>query len=91
MELENALAYERSHNSSSGVEVKELRIRVEDLRRKIAELEASNQSLGHRSSELQINLQEQGAAYQSQVCLRDSSFHSLIFYFPFSLQEKIEK
>ena len=69
MELENALAYERSHNSSSGMEVKELRIRVEDMKRRIAELESSNQTLGHRSSELQVNLQEQGSAYQSQVCL----------------------
>jgi len=77
MELENALAYERSHNSSSGVEVKELRIRVEDLRRKIAELEASNQSLGHRSSELQINLQEQGAAYQSQLAGKDREIEYL--------------
>ena len=31
------------------VEARELRIRVEDLRRRIAELEASNQTLGHRS------------------------------------------
>ena len=67
MELENALAHERNHNSSSGAEAKELRIRVEDLRRKMAELEASNQSLGHKSSELQINLQEQASTYQSQV------------------------
>ena len=66
-ELENAIAYERSHNSSSGVQVKELRIIVEELRRKVGELESSNQSLGHRSSELQINLQEQASSYQSQV------------------------
>ena len=38
-----------SHNSSAVVEARELRIRVEDLRRRIAELEASNQTLGHRS------------------------------------------
>ena len=78
MELENALAYERSHNSSSVVELKDLRIRVEDLRRKISELETSNQTLGHKASELQVNLQEQGAAYQSQVSKDD--FH-LISYF----------
>ena len=82
VELENALAYERSHNSSSGVEVKELRIRVEDLRRKITELEASNQALGHKSSELQINLQEQGASYQSQVLMKTCvSIHNTVVYF----------
>ena len=81
MELENALAYERSNNSSSGVELKELRIRVEDLRRKIAELESSNQNLGHKASELQINLQEQGAAYQSQVLNMGSPFYYLLWRF----------
>ena len=44
-----------------------MRIRVEDLRRRISELEASNQSLGHKASELQINLQDQAASYQSKV------------------------
>ena len=44
-----------------------MRIRVEDLRRRISELEASNQSLGHRASELQINLQDQAASHQSQL------------------------
>eukprot|EP00092_Neocalanus_flemingeri_P001913 GFUD01002043.1.p1 GENE.GFUD01002043.1~~GFUD01002043.1.p1 ORF type:complete len:1721 (-),score=424.93 GFUD01002043.1:78-4745(-) len=77
VELENALSYERSHNSSSGVEVKELRIRVEDLRRKITELEASNQALGHRSSELSVNLQEQGATYQSQLAGKDREIEHL--------------
>ena len=49
------------------VEAKELRIRVEDLRRRINDLEASNQTLGHRASELQINMQDQAAAYESKV------------------------
>jgi len=77
MELENALAYERSHNSSSVVELKDLRIRVEDLRRKISELETSNQTLGHKASELQVNLQEQGAAYQSQLAGKDREIEYL--------------
>jgi len=77
LELENALAHERNHNSSSGAEAKELRIRVEDLRRKMAELEASNQSLGHKSSELQINLQEQASTYQSQLAGKDREIEYL--------------
>merc|ERR1712241_397719 len=67
VDLERALAYEKSHNSGAAVEAKELRIRVEDLRRRISDLEASNQSLGHRASELQINLQDQAASHQSQL------------------------
>ena len=66
-ELERALAHEKSQNSSAVVEAKELRIRVEDLRRRINDLETSNQTLGHRASELQINMQDQAAAYESKV------------------------
>ena len=40
---------------------------MEDLRRRIIDLETSNQALGHRASELQINLQDQASSYQSQV------------------------
>ena len=78
VDLERALAYEKSHNSGAAVEAKELRIRVEDLRRRISDLEASNQSLGHRASELQINLQDQAASYQSQVSPDSQSLILLI-------------
>ena len=66
-DLERALAHERSTNSSAAVEAKELRIRVEDLRRRVNELESNNQVLGHKASELQINLQDQAASYESKV------------------------
>jgi len=71
LELERALANEKSQNSSAVVEAKELRIRVEDLRRRINDLEASNQTLGHRASELQINMQDQAAAYESKIAGKD--------------------
>merc|ERR1712003_179065 len=45
--------------------------RVEDLRRRINDLEASNQTLGHRASELQINMQDQAAAYESKIAGKD--------------------
>ena len=38
-ELEAALARERGQNSSSGVEARELRVVVEELRRRMAEME----------------------------------------------------
>ena len=37
------------------------------MRRRIGELEASNQSLGHQASELRVNLQDQAAQYESKV------------------------
>ena len=40
-ELEAALARERGQNSSSGVEARELRVVVEELRRRMAEMEVS--------------------------------------------------
>ena len=44
-----------------------MRVQVEDLRRRIGELETSNQSLGHRASELQVNMEDQAAKYESKV------------------------
>jgi len=54
-----------------------MRMRIEDMKRRIAELESSNQTLGHRSSELQVNLQEQGSAYQSQLAGKDREIEYL--------------
>ena len=88
LELERALAHEKSQNSSAVVEAKELRIRVEDLRRRINDLEASNQTLGHRASELQINMQDQAAAYESKV---ENMFISISILNFFRLLEKTKK
>ena len=38
-----------------------------DNRRRIGELEASNQSLGHQASEMRVNMQDQAAQYESKV------------------------
>ena len=44
-----------------------MRISQDDDRRRISELEASNQSLGHQASELRVNSQDQAAQYESKV------------------------
>ena len=44
-----------------------MRISQDDARRRISELEASNQSLGHQASELRVNSQDQAAQYESKV------------------------
>jgi len=70
-DLERALAYEKNHNSSAVVEARNMRVQVEDLRRRIGELETSNQSLGHRASELQVNMEDQAAKYESKIAGKD--------------------
>ena len=78
-ELESALARERGQQSSSGVEVTQLRVVVEDLRRRTAELEESNRTLGLRSSHLTAELRDAEGVHNAQVGLRCN----LLFWFIF--------
>merc|ERR1711892_1279887 len=79
-ELEKALAYERNQQSSSGVEARELKILVDELRRKISDLEASNQTLGRSASEMSSKMQYESASYQRQISDRERELSDLKRY-----------
>jgi len=76
-ELEAALARERSQNSSSGVEARELRVLVEELRRKMEEVEESNRKLGLRSSQLSVQLQEATSMHNAKMAAKDKEIEDL--------------
>lgn len=76
-ELEAALARERSQHSGSGVEARELRVVVEELRRKTAELEESNRTLGMRSSQLSVQLQESTSMHNAQIAAKEKEIEDL--------------
>jgi len=76
-ELETALARERAQQSSSGVEARELRILVEELRRKTGELEESNRNLGMKSSQMSVQLQESNSMHQAQMASKDMEIEEL--------------
>merc|ERR1719167_723428 len=76
-ELEAALARERGQNSSSGVEARELRVLVEELRRKMEEVEESNRKLGLRSSQLSVQLQEATSMHNAQMAAKDKEIEDL--------------
>lgn len=67
VELERALAAERSSASVAGAEARELRVRVEDFKRKVGELEESNAGLGRRASQLAVEMQEAEATQKVQM------------------------
>merc|ERR1719397_265091 len=76
-ELEAALARERGQNSSSGVEARELRVLVEELRRKMEEVEESNRKLGLRSSQLSVQLQEATSMHNAKMAAKDKEIEDL--------------
>ena len=61
------MSTERSTNSSAKEELKSCQERLDDLRKKIAELESINLQLTQRANQLADNLAEEGTAYKSQV------------------------
>ena len=65
--MERALAAERSSASVAGAEARELRVRVEDFKRKVGELEESNAGLGRRASQLAVEMQEAEAAHKVEM------------------------
>merc|ERR1719507_2020680 len=79
-ELEAALARERGQNSSSGVEARELRGLVEELRRKMEEVEESNRKLGLRSSQLSVELQEATSMHNAKMAAKDKEIEDLKYW-----------
>ena len=61
------MSTERSTNSSAKEELKSCQERLNDLRRKIGELESINLQLTQRANQLADNLAEEGSAFSSQV------------------------
>eukprot|EP00092_Neocalanus_flemingeri_P004233 GFUD01004553.1.p1 GENE.GFUD01004553.1~~GFUD01004553.1.p1 ORF type:complete len:475 (+),score=161.68 GFUD01004553.1:169-1425(+) len=76
-DLQNTLSKERTTNSSAKEQLKSCQDRLDDFKKKIAELESINLHLKQRANELANNLAEEGASFRAQVNSKDKELENM--------------
>merc|ERR1712048_1537665 len=86
-ELQTQLSNERGRATPSSQSLAESKTRIEQLLKRVGELEAANLSLNQKISELTQQMEDQNSAHRSQLAAKDNEIQRLLDELANQLQE----